>query len=694
MTSLHNLAKRGDDISVECWRLDAADKTAAFASFDSGVPALVHFGRQLPPDEKLEQLARLSMPNIAGGQLDPVVPLTLLPTAMDGWQGNPSVKLTDVRAPKLKLEAGARAQQTLAFQIEGDARLAIEVFLCPTTGLMKVSLTPIAGHFSWLAAAIPIPAHMPRIIDHGGRWCGEFQRQEQRFKVGRHVRESHEGRAGHAHFPGAIFASDGCGENSGECLFTTLSWSGGHRMVAEQVPDGRRQVQLGFTDGQSDTTREVWIGYSEAGFNGASRAMHAHVRATGVLASRKVHRPVHYNCWEAVYFRHEIEELKEIASIAADLGAERFILDDGWFNGRNDDTSSLGDWVVDPDKYPDGLHPLVNHIIGLGMAFGIWFEPEMVNMDSDLYRAHPDWVLGPENQPSGRGQFVLNLAKSAATKYLYDAIAAVLTEYPVTYVKWDHNRTLTGGGPEQVEALYGLLEKLTKAFPSVDFESCASGGGRVDYGMLRYATRVWLSDSNDALERLRMQHEASNWLPVEVQGSHVGPRHCHTSGRVLSMHFRAWVAAQRHMGFEMDPRELTDDESWTLKNVTRWYKEQRDFLHSAKYCRLDCDDPEVFAEMFVDETRDRFVTFIGHRGASAQIATDPVRLTGLDPTGSYEVAMVDTQSVPLVLNRNTAFGLASSRLSGAALMAGALRYPNLFSASMLVYEGKRVARSN
>ena len=685
-------SKRGRDVAIECWRLDGGGRTAVLASFDGGCPALVHFGRALPEGEDLVSLSRMTMPNVAGGQLDPVVPLTLLPTAMDGWQGNPGIKLAGDPAPRLRLEAMQTGGDGLSLtaRITGSAGVGIAVRLSPETGLLTVILTPDDAAAGWLAAAIPVPASLTRIIDHGGRWCGEFRRQETRFVTGRHVRESHEGRTGHAHFPGAVFATDACGETTGQCLGVTMAWSGGHRMVAEEIPDGRRQVQFGFADGTSVHPREIVVGWSDTGFSGLSQAMQAHVR-NGL--PKKVARPVHYNCWEAVYFRHSVDELKEIATIAAGLGAERFVLDDGWFKGRNDDTSSLGDWTVDPVKYPDGLHPLVDHINALGMEFGIWFEPEMVNADSDLCRARPDWVLGPVDQPSGRKQFVLDLTKPGVTAHLFDAISAILAAYPVTYIKWDHNRILTGGGPAQAEALYLLLDRLNAAFPQVEIETCSSGGGRIDYGILERTTRVWLSDSNDALERLRMQHEASRWLPAEVQGSHVGPRTCHTSGRQLTMAFRAWVAASRHMGMEMDPRELTDEEAGTLKSVIAWYKANRDFLFSAVHARIESHDPEVFAESFTARDKDRFILFKGQAGASAQIAARPLAVPGLDPDALYELRIAAPCPMARNLNQNDATGLASAaavRLSGAALSAGALRLPNAFPETMMVVEGNRI----
>ena len=695
--------------AVECWRLDTATRTAVFASFDGGAPALVHFGRALPEQEDLRALALSSLPNVSSGQLDPLVPLTLAPTAISGWQGHPGGVIVDADGaaaePDLRLIGSEILSDRISWSVADEDRLGLSVEAhLDDTGLLhlRISAAPANRHRirSLAAGAVPIPASMPRILDHGGRWTGEFQRQETRFRVGQHVRESREGRTGHAHFPGVTFVAESCGENTGECMGATLAWSGGHRMIAEEIPDGRRQLQFSMLDETLHdgpvSQPEMILAWSDKGMNGLSRAFQTVPR--GFFARRKPKspaRPVHYNCWEAVYFRHSIEELKEIATTAAELGAERFVLDDGWFKGRNDDTTSLGDWTVDEAKYPQGLTPLVDHLLALGMRFGIWFEPEMVNHDSDLYRLHPDWILGPAGQPSGRNQHVLDLSKPEVCAYLFEAVSAILSRYPVDYVKWDHNRILTGGSVAQTQALYALLARLNEAFPDVEIESCASGGGRIDYGILAHTTRVWLSDSNDALERLRMQHEASRWLPPEFQGSHIGPRHCHTSGRVLPMGFRAWVAAQRHMGFEMDPRELTDDETVTLKKATRWYRDNRDFLFAADLYRLESNDPEVVAECFVDADASRFVLFRGQAGASAPIAARPFALAGLDASALYEIRLVNPEDVTPKLNRYPANALLEGetlRLSGAALMNGALRAPNAFPATMMVFEGRRLEK--
>lgn len=699
---------------TDVFRLDEGGRTAAFASFNNGVPCLIHFGQVLPKNDDLTALAIATIPNVGAGQIDPFQPLTLCPLAITGWQGHPGmiIQAGDGRdhlaRPKLALTEpdGTNGLRFTLFD-RGNTdcvKLVISARLDPDTTILHLSqaLTiPEDWSCSWLAApAVPVPTGMSRIIDHSGRWCGEFRRQETQFCTGAHSRESREGRTGHAHFPGITLAERTTGEHAGACLAATLAWSGGHRMLAEELPDGRRQVQFGILDdGLSHgeiVSPTLLLSWSDQGFNGVAQSFHGHIRAirAPVNARRKREpHPVHYNCWEAVYFRHDLEELKAIASLAAGLGAERFVLDDGWFRGRNDDTSSLGDWEIDQTKFPNGLTPLIDHVHTEGMRFGLWFEPEMVNRDSDLFRANPDYMLGPDDQPSGRQQHVLDMANADVRAHLFGQIDAILSAHDIDYVKWDHNRPLTGGGPEQSRGFLTLLGDLVRAHPDVDFESCSSGGGRIDFGVLELASRVWLSDSNDALERLRMQHEASCWIAPEIQGSHVGPRHCHTSGRVLSMPFRAWVAAQRHMGFEMDPRELTSEEAATLRRVTAWWKENRHFLFSGALHRLESDDDGVVAEMTVDAGANRFVLFSGQAGASVQISRRPLRAAGLDPDAIYEIRLINPEDVSHLANRRIVNALGtggSERLSGAFLMNHGVRLPNAVPASMTVIEGRRI----
>ncbi len=274
-------------------------------------------------------------------------------------------------------------------------------------------------------------------------------------------------------------------------------------------------------------------------------------------------RPVTLNTWEGVYFDHKLEQLKAQATAAAELGIERFVLDDGWFGKRDDDTSSLGDWFVDTRKYPDGLAPLADHVVSLGMEFGLWFEPEMVNRNSDLYRAHPDWVLQVEGQPllESRHQLVLDLTRPEVSDYLFNCIDNVLKSAKISYIKWDMNRDITHAGDangraatsRQTRAVYALMARVRAAHPDLEIESCASGGGRADFGVLAHTHRVWVSDCTDALERLSIQQGALRFLPPEIIGCHISASPNHQTGRVHTLAFRAIVAFFGHLGVELDP---------------------------------------------------------------------------------------------------------------------------------------------
>jgi alpha-galactosidase len=553
-------------------------------------------------------------------------------------------------------------------------------------------------HLHWLTAPVmPAPQMSDDMIDFSGRWCGEFQANRTAWSAGIRYRENRTGRTGHEHFPGLIIPCTGATNTKGEAYAFHYGWSGGHRMVAEELPDGRRQIQWGHAarmETEASTkfsTAPLYMTYSDAGLNGCAVSFQRHARDRIVTWPQPDRpRPVHYNCWEAVYFDHKLPVLKDIADRAAGLGAERFVLDDGWFGNRDDDTRALSDWEVDARKYPDGLGPLIDHVHSLGMSFGIWFEPEMINPDSDIHREHPDWALGSEDQLLGRQQKAINMALPAVRDYLYDRIAKILTDHPIDYIKWDHNRVLPMPDAAQTRGSYALIDRLRTDFPQVEIESCASGGGRIDFGILKRTQRVWLSDSNDALERLHIQHNAALFLPLSITGSHVGPRRCHTSGRVLDIAFRAWVAAQRHMGFEMDPRELDQHEVRVLTDVTRWWKDNRTWMQQADILRLDSPDPAVIAEQQMPQDGHRFVVFAGKAATSAQIAPRPLRLTALDPDAMYEISLANTYAATHLSRGTPALKDGPLRVSGAYLMHYGVTLPWSFPDTMWVLEGHRL----
>jgi alpha-galactosidase len=370
------------------------------------------------------------------------------------------------------------------------------------------------------------------------------------------------------------------------------------------------------------------------------------------LRARPTHpqgpRPVTLNTWEAVYFAQSPQARRDLADVAADVGVERFVLDDGWFGARRDDTAGLGDWTPSADVWPDGLAPLVAHVTGLGMQFGLWIEPEMVNVDSGLYREHPDWVLAPPRRlpPEWRHQQVLDLANPDVSAHLLGRLDSLLAELDIAALKWDHNRDLIeaihDGRPgvhAQTVALYRLLDKLRVRHPGVEIESCSSGGGRVDLEILARTDRVWPSDSNDALERASIQYWTSLLIPPELIGTHVGPPTSHTTGRTHQLDFRAVVALFGHAGIEWDLRDLDAGEREHLRGWVALHRELRGLLHSGRVVRADLADPAALLHGVVaSDATDAVFAYVA-LGSSADTVPPPVRLPGLDPARRYRVAV-------------------------------------------------------
>ncbi|MEP1962041.1 alpha-galactosidase [Tateyamaria sp.] len=691
---------------TQCWRLDDGRQTLVLGADQGRLAEVVYWGSRLPDQEDLTTLYAAHAIDVTGGMLDENPKLSICPEAAWSFPGQPGLIMRhgDGRPflPKLSLEQVQQDGNSLSLTycdqhnvLTYRARFAID----PTTHIIKASATVETSepmYLHWLSAPVfPAPQLSDEMIDFAGRWCGEFQMNHTAWTPGARLRESRTGRTGHEHFPGLIVPLRGATNTSGQAYGFHYGWSGGHRMVAEELPDGRRQIQFGNaadTEGQAQTrfeTGTLYATFSDDGLNGCATAFQRHLRDRIVTFPRpKTPRPVHYNCWEAVYFDHDLNTLKDIADRAAALGAERYVLDDGWFGTRDDDTSSLGDWQIDPRKYPDGLTPLVEHVKNLGMGFGLWFEPEMINPNSDTFRAHPDWVLGDDDQIVGRHQMVLNMALPDVQNYLFDSIANILSRHDIEYIKWDHNRVLPTPDAGQARGTYALLDRLRSAFPQVEIESCASGGGRIDFGILERTHRVWLSDSNDAVERLHIQHNAALFLPMAVTGSHVGPRTCHTSGRTLDIRFRAWVAAQRHMGFEMDPRELTAEEAEVLKDVTTWWKANREWMHSADILRLDSADPAMIAEQQLAADGAQFAVFAGKAATSDQIVPRPLRLTRLRPDAQYRIELVNRADVHNLSRGTVALTSGPMTVSGAYLMSHGLTLPWSFPERMWVIKGE------
>lgn len=703
------------DTPIRTWRIDDHDpangprQTMVLAADGNCLPQVVYWGAPLPMGEDLETLARAAAIDVTGGMLDANPDLSLCPEASRSFPGQPGLILRDTDGspllPKFTYLSDRQADGALDLVYHDPANgLTITFRFAPDIETRIISAKTILEatrpvHLHWLAGPVlPAPQQSSEMIDVSGRWCGEFALNRTPWSPGIRYRENRTGRTGHEHFPGLLIPCFGATNTQGEAYGFHYGWSGGHKMIAEELPDGRRQIQWGHAarmETNAATRFEsatLYVTYSQTGLNGCAASFQRHLRDRIVTwpKGRPHPRPVHYNCWEAVYFDHKLPVLQDIATRAAKLGAERFVLDDGWFGNRDDDTRSLSDWEVDVRKYPEGLGPLIDHVHAEGMTFGIWFEPEMINPDSDIHRAHPDWALGSEDQTLGRQQKALNMALPQVRDFIYDRMARVLSNHAIDYVKWDHNRVLPMPDADQTRGSYALIDRLRADFPDVEIESCASGGGRIDFGIMKRTQRVWLSDSNDALERLRIQHDAALFLPMAVSGSHVGPRRCHTSGRIFDISFRAWVAAQRHMGFEMDPRELDDREAAVLTEVTAWWKRNRDWMLEADILRLDSSDPAVLAEQQMPRDGHRFVVFAGKAATSAQIAPRPLRLTALDPDARYRIDLINRHNAPALSRGAPILKDGPIEVSGAWLMHHGITLPWNFPDTMWVIEGHRL----
>jgi len=408
-------------------------------------------------------------------------------------------------------------------------------------------------------------------------------------------------------------------------------------------------------------------------------------------------RPIHYNTWEAVYFDHDVHTLFQLADKAADVGAERFILDDGWFGARRNDKAGLGDWWVSKEVYPDGLGPLIGHVTALGMEFGIWFEPEMVNPDSDLFRQHPDWILQVEGveQVPFRQQYVLDLSRPDVSDYLFDHIHKLLSAHPISYIKWDMNRDVHHPGSQgrpaihkQTHALYALIDRLRAAHPDLEIESCSSGGARCDYEVLRRTDRIWTSDSNDALDRQNIQNGASHFFPLKVMGAHVGPAKCHITGRRLSMNLRVATALFGHMGMELN---LLDEDAASLevlKAGLALHKTHRALIHGGAFHRLDTPDHINAIGVVADDTSEALFSWCNLTG-HAQTLPGRMYLPGLDSSRSYRTKIVWPSPVRSVSQPSIIEALdlqdSGTVLSGEALAQMGLQIPLLHPETCLIF---------
>lgn len=493
-----------------------------------------------------------------------------------------------------------------------------------------------------------------------------MERQAERVPVLHGISESSSSRGTSSHHqnPAVLLCEKDCTETNGHCIGAALMYSGGFQAQVEK--DQLEQVRLvmgihpdtfewTLEAGEAFYTPEVILSCSTTGFAKLSQNFHHiirnHVcRGTYQLSSR----PVLINNWEATYFDFNEEKILNIARQASKLGIDMMVLDDGWFGKRDDDCSGLGDWFVNEKKLNGGLKALVEKINAMGMKFGLWFEPEMVSEDSDLYRNHPDWAIQiPGRKPMrSRYQLVLDMSNPEVVDYLYGVMSAILRENHIEYVKWDMNRsisdwyTATLSRGRQMEmphryvlGLYELLEKLTSEFPDVLFEGCSGGGGRFDAGMMYYCPQIWCSDDTDAHERTFIQYGTSFFYPTSTVGSHVSAVPNHQTGRITSIETRGVVAMAGSFGYELDLNQLSEEEKTVVAKQVTHYKEYQSLIYNGDYYRLaNPFEDGMSAWSWISEDKKSILVQGVLFRAKPNVLRKTLRLMGLEAKKNYKIA--------------------------------------------------------
>ena len=682
--------------------------TDAVVDLSHGAPVIVHWGAPLGEGRAGAWIsAALDRPLVPGSP-DVVAPISVVPEHGSGFPGRPG--LLGCRrggtgwAPRFRpaghtlhgnrLSVAARdevAGLALTTTIELGHALTVRVELANTSERERYLL-------NGLSVTLPVPQRAAELVTFTGRWAREFQPVRTEWTQGAWTVENRRGRPSHEHPPLLFAGTAGFREWTGSVWGAHLAWSGNHAMIAERLADGRRYVQLGellhpgeltLEPGESYRSPEVVAVHSEAGLTAATQQFHRHLRA------RPNHprspRPVMFNTWEAVRFDHDLDRLRALADRAARVGAERFVLDDGWFGSRRDDTSGLGDWTVSPDAHPQGLGPLIEHVTGLGMQFGIWVEPEMVSPDSGLFRAHPEWALTTDGYEPvlARHQLVLDLAQQDAYDYVLGQLDALLSDHDIAHLKWDMNcdhmgASGAGGAPgthEQTLSLYRLLDELRQRHPGVEIESCSSGGARIDHEILRRTVRVWTSDCVDALERQTIQSGASMLIPPELMGAHIGPERSPATGRRHDLAFRAATAFFGHFGIEWNLLGLDDAELDALAEAVSLHRRFRPLLHGGDAVRFDTESAYIAHGVYAPDRSEALVSFAALAWAPSQ-TPPPLLLPGLDPDRRYEIQHVPLPGEDLGPQRFTpAWMTGGAVLAGDELAHIGLQVPPLYAAT-------------
>lgn len=720
-----------------CYVIFEDDEVQLIVGLSGGrLPTVVHWGSPLRVDGfgEARSLERAQHPVMAQNIVDHPQLVSILPEHWIGWVGRPGVsgsrpdgagwtpKFGDCRASVdgnvvdlheagqlLRFGLGCLVVEATDPLTELSVGLTIEMLVGGLVRLRGRLRNDGASNYGLheFVLAMPVPSVADEILDFAGHWGQERVPQRQAFTVGTHLRENRKGRTGFDAATVLHAGTVGFGFGHGEVWGIHVAWSGNHTHFAEQVLSGCRLLGGGelllpgevvLEQGEAYESPWLYASYG-CGLDGVAQRFHRYLRSRPQHPA--IERPVTINVWEAVYFEHRLEVLIELANLAASVGVERYVLDDGWFGARRDDTAGLGDWVVSREVWPNGLHPLVTHVKSLGMQFGLWFEPEMINLNSDTARLHPEWIMAPTGRlpVEARHQQVLNLGIRECYEHVRDQMSALLDEYDIDYIKWDHNRDLIEAGTQpggaagvhsQTLATYRLLAELKRSHPGLEIESCSSGGARVDLGILQWTDRVWVSDVIDPLERQKMLRGTSQLLPLEMLGSHIASRTSHSTGRTHDLSFRAGTAFFGHLGIEWDLRQASQDELAQLAEWVALFKRHRKLLFNGNYVRLDLPDESLLGAGVVSPDRREAIFSLAEVGISKTVERGSLRLSGLDPVRRYRVTPMRLSLVGAHAVSPDWWEDGALIVSGSVLMAAGFRNALVYPEHLVLYHVEAV----
>ena len=650
---------------------------------------------------------------------------TILPTQAEGWTGTPAIQVSrDGREllPALKVVSHSWTDNSFRFEAidpEGSLTLDASIAIGPE-GLIRIdtALTNAGDNpltVARLTPVVPLPPQIGEIQTCTGHHLRERALQRQPLTEGLFAKDSHMGRPDFNAATLLAAGVPGFGFEHGLTFGAHVAFSGNSTVFAERTPYTHGIIgggelpyagEITLQQGETYHAPRLLVSVGD-GLNAVAARFHAYLRSFHPeLASTP--RPVTLNTWEAMYFDQNEEKVIALADRAASIGIERFVIDDGWFTGRRDDTKGLGDWQVDHSIWPHGLHTVADHVHGLGMGFGLWFEPEMISPDSDTARAHPDWILAPNatRMPvEARSQQVIDLTNPAAARYVEDCIDRLVGEYHIDYIKWDHNRFLTepvsrASGltavHRQTQMFYAIIDRLRARHPWLEIESCSSGGGRIDAGVLTRCSRVWASDCTDPIERADIQRGTSLIVPPEMVGEHISESPNHATRRSTTITTRAAMAFFGHLGIEWNIMKLSDDELALIKRWVDLYKARRTHLPQGDVVHADNPDPAVRVDGLLAPDRSYAVYRFAAVSSSAEYPYGLTRFPGLSESSTYRVRplggadLYDSELSPNCRTHLDWWTDDGITVPGAVLTQWGIRLPQLAPEHCLLLEVKRV----